>query len=140
MQPLNELLKESAPNALQVRYAQMQAAEKIWREIAPHPLAQHAQAIAIKNQQLTLLVSNNAVAAKIKLLSPSLLIRLEKQGCEITAIRVKVQVKSTAPLPVKPIKTLSHEAISQLKKLEKSLFGSPLGDAISRVIQHAQKP
>lgn len=140
MQPLNVLLKESAPTALQARYAQMQAAEKVWREVVPEQLVSHTQAFAIKNQQLTLLASNSAVAAKVKLLSPSLLIRLEKLGCEVTAIRVKVQVKSTARAPTKPIKILSHEAITQLKKLEKNLSGSPLGDAIARVIQHAHKP
>ncbi|NOT16093.1 MAG: DUF721 domain-containing protein [Methylotenera sp.] len=140
MQPLNVLLKESAPNVLQVRYAQMQAAEKIWHEIVPENLAQYTQAISIKNQQLTLLATNNAVAAKIKLLSPSLLIKLEKQGCEVTAIRVKVQVKSNPPASSKPIKMLSREAVTQLNRLKERLSGSALGEAISRVIDHANKP
>jgi len=79
------------------------------------------------------------VAAKIKLLIPSLLIKLEKQGYEVTAIRIKVQAKSN-PLPTpKSTKSLSLEAVSQLQKLELRLSGTTLGDSLTRLLKNANK-
>ncbi len=92
-----------------------------------------SHASSIKNQQLNLYASNNAVAAKIKLCIPSLLIQLEKQGCEVTAIRVKVQVKSSPQAQPKAIKKLSQLAANKLDGLAKKLHGTDLGDALARL-------
>ena len=109
------------------------AAQKIWLSIAPGNLGQLSHASSIKNQQLNLYASNNAVAAKIKLCIPSLLIQLEKQGCEVTAIRVKVQVKSSPQAQPKAIKKLSRQAAIELDGLAKKLSGTDLGDALARL-------
>ncbi len=110
-----------------------QAAQKIWLSIAPGNLGNLSHASGIKNQQLTVYASNNAVAAKIKLCIPSLLIQLEKQGCEVTAIRLKVQVKSSPQAQPKAIKKLSLQAAKELDGLAKKLSGTELGDALARL-------
>lgn len=137
MQRFNSLLKQPELIALNARNLQTQAAQKIWLAIAPDNLAQFSHAGSIKNEQLTVFANNNTVAAKIKLLMPSLLIKLEKQVCEVTSIRVKVQVKSTPLLKPKPIKHLSPEAVKQLQLLEKKISGTALGDALVKLIKNA---
>jgi hypothetical protein len=62
-----------------------------------------------------------------------LLIQLEKQGCEVTAIRVKVQVKSSPQAQPKAIKKLSRQAAIELDGLAKKLSGTDLGDALARL-------
>ncbi len=59
------------------------------------PAALHTglQAGPIENQQWCLLASNSAVAAKLRQLSPALTAHLRAQGCEVTAIRIKVQMR-----------------------------------------------
>lgn len=137
MQRFNTLLKQPELSALNARNLQTQAAQKIWEAIAPDNLAQFSHASSIKNQQFTVFADNSVVAAKIKLLLPSLLIKLQKQVCEVTAIHVKVQVKSTPrPKLVKPRK-LSPIAVSQLKQLGKKLSGTALGDALDKLIKSA---
>jgi len=138
MQRFNVLLNQPELTALNARNQQNQAAQKIWEAIAPDNLAQFSHATGIKNQQFTLYANNNAVAAKIKLLIPSLLIKLEKQECEVTAIRVKVQVKSTPQPKVKTPKTLSPFAANQLKELGEKLSGTALGDALSKLAKNAE--
>lgn len=137
MQRFNTLLKQPELSALNARTLETHTAQKIWAAIAPDNLAQFSHASSIKNHQLTLFANNNAVAAKIKLLIPSLLIKLEKQECEVTAIRVKVQVKS-APQP-KPevLKKLSPLAAKQLKQLGEKMPGTALGDALCRLAKNA---
>ena len=137
MRQFNTLLKQPELLALNAHNKELKAAQKIWMAIAPDNLAQLSHATSIKNQQFTIFANSNAVAAKIKLFIPSLLIKLEKQECEVTSIRVKVQVKSTPQVKPKPIKKLSTQAASDLNKLAEKLSGTALGDALARLATKA---
>lgn len=139
MQRLNTLLKQPELNELNQRTLEAQASQKIWAEIAPDGLAKYSHISSIKNQQFTAYADNNAVAAKIKLLIPSLLIQLKNQGYEVTAIRIKVQAKSKPQVTPKSTKSLSSEAVNQLQKLELQLSGTTLGDSLSRLLKNANK-
>jgi hypothetical protein len=138
MRQFNSLLKQPELIALNARSIETQAVQKIWVAIAPENLAQFSHASSIKNKQLTLFTDNNAVAAKIKLFIPSLLINLEKQGCEVTSILLKVQVKSTSKPKAKSIKKISSLAAYELNQLSKKLSGTPLGDALARLATKAK--
>ncbi len=137
MRQFNALLKQPELIALNAHTKDAQVAQKIWGLIAPDNLAKFSHASSIKNKQLNLYAHNNAVAAKIKLLIPSLLIQLEKQGCEVTAIRVKVQVKSSPQPKSKTIKKLSSKAGNELNQLAEKLSGTALGDALARLATKA---
>jgi hypothetical protein len=138
MRQFNSLLKQPELIALNARNLEAQAAQNIWVAIAPDNLAQFSHANSIKNKQFTLFADNNAVAAKIKLFIPSLLIKLENQGCEVTSIQVKVQVKSTQRAKTRTIKKLSSHAAEELNQLSKKLSGTPLGDALARLATKAK--
>ncbi|MDP1766860.1 MAG: DciA family protein [Methylotenera sp.] len=137
MRQFNSLLKQPELNALNARTIETQATQKIWAAIAPDNLAQFSHASSIKNKQFTIFADNNAGAAKIKLFTPSLLIVLEKQGCEVTSILVKVQVKSTPLTKPKTVKKLSAHAATEINQLSKKLSGTPLGDALARLATKA---
>lgn len=138
MERFNSLLKHPELNALYARSEQAQAAQKIWEAIAPAEVTKFSHASSIKNQQFTVFADNSVVAAKIKLLLPSLLIKLEKQECEVTAIRVKVQVKSTPQTKAKTPKKLSAVAAQRLQKLSNQLTGTALGAALNKLSKNAE--
>ena len=138
MQRFNALLGQPELTALNARNKETQIAQKIWEAIVPDNMAQFSHASSIKNKQITVFANNNTVAAKIKLLIPSLLIKLEKQGCEVTSISVKVQVKSTPLAKQKIIKVLSPVAASKLQQLAQKLAGTTLGDALARLATKAK--
>jgi hypothetical protein len=137
MQRFNTLLKHPELNALNTRTQETQAAQKIWEAIAPDNMAKFSRASSIKNKQLNVYADNSVVAAKIKLLLPSLLIQLQKQVCEVTAIRVKVQVKSSPQPKLKTPRRLTPAAISSLKELSVKLSGTALGDALNKLYKNA---
>lgn len=137
MQRFNTLLKHPELNALNTRTQETQAAQKIWEAIVPDYLAKFSRASSIKNKQLNIYADNSVVAAKIKLLSPSLLIQLQKQVCEVTAIRVKVQVKSSPQPKLKTPRNLTPAAVSSLKELSVKLTGTALGDALNKLYKSA---
>jgi hypothetical protein len=134
MRRLNALFKDNAELvALSAQAGNLTASQKTWEAVAPDSLKQFTQAGSVKHKRLTVYADNGAVAAKIKLLLPSLLTKLQKQGLEVTSIRVEVQVKSSPKKPEKSQRILSVQAASSLGKLAAELDGSALGEALSRL-------
>jgi hypothetical protein len=140
LQIFNTVFKGNADlKALSQQAADLSALQKQCQEIIPTALSNQVQVGAIENKSLTLYASNGAVAAKIKLLLPSLLSQLQKQGLAITRIRVTVKVQSHAPPAKKPVRHLSQQAAENIYTLAQKLQGSPLGEALERLAQRAKK-
>lgn len=134
MRRLNALFNDNADlAALSSQAGSLTATQKTWGAIAPDSLKQFTQAGSVKHKRLIVYADNGAVAAKIKMLLPSLLTKLQNQGLEVTSIRVVVQVKSGPEKPAKSVRNLSPQAASSLTNLAVELKGSALGDALSRL-------
>jgi hypothetical protein len=124
--------------ALESKAKALTSTQKIWNEIVPEPLKSASQAGSIEHKRLTVYVENGAVAAKIKLLLPSLLSKLQKQGVEITSIRVQVQVQSQQEKSDKPNRSLSTSAANEVGSLADKLKGTALGDALKRLSERVK--
>lgn len=122
MQRINAFLKNNADLALiSNKTKNLTACQKIWDAVAPETLKPHTQAGDVNHKRLTVYASNGAVAAKVKLLLPSLLTNLQKHGLEVTSIRVQVQVQSSPRQPTKSTRKLSAFAAAELEKLADQL-------------------
>lgn len=119
--------------ALSHQAEQLTLTQQKWSTVVPAGLKPFTQAGTLSHKRLTVYAANGAVAAKIKLLLPSLMLGLQKQELEVTSIRVEVQVQASAGKPVKAARTLSPAAAASLEKLARELQGSALGDAIARL-------
>lgn len=119
--------------ALSKQAEKLTLSQQKWNAVVPAALKPYTQAGNLNHNRLTVYANNGAVAAKIKLLLPSLIVGLQKQGLEITSIRVEVQVKSAQAQPHRKLRTLSPAAAASLEKLAADLQGSPLGDVIARL-------
>jgi len=97
----------------------------------------------LRDGTLTLLAENAAIAAKLKQLAARLLVAYQKQRCEVTSIRIEVQVKEAADAapPAREPKRLSIETIENLDKLASQLDDSPLKQALTTLAgrQRARK-
>ena len=134
MQRFNALFKENAELVtLSERASNLTASQKIWNSAVPDALKPFTRAGAVKHKRLTVYADNGAVAAKIKFLLPSLLIKLQKQGLEVTAIRIEVQVKSAPRKPGQKARTVPAQAAANLQALATKLGDSELGAALSRL-------
>jgi hypothetical protein len=124
--------------ALESKAKALTSTQKIWNEIVPEPLKSASQAGSIEHNRLTVYVEHGAVAAKIKLLLPSLLSKLQKQGVKITSIRVQVQVQSQQEKSDKPNRSLSTSAANEVGSLAGKLKGTALGDALKRLSERVK--
>lgn len=110
------------------------ASQEIWNAIAPATIRPCTRVGGVNQQQLTLYADSSAAAAKIRLLQPELLQRLQKQGVEVTSIRVRVQVQSVARAPQKTPRRLSARASTELQKFADQLeTGSSLAATLRRL-------
>lgn len=125
----------------------LQTVHQIWSQVLPENLRPYCIVGGFNDGILTVFVSQNAIAAKIKLISASLLIQLKNQleiptenrTLEVTAIRVKVQVISVnKPQKIKQNRHLSKQSAMQLKHLAQTMQGSDLAESLQRLASHSQ--
>jgi hypothetical protein len=112
--------------------------QQIFLKVAPQSLTQACCVKQLRAGTLFLLADNAAIAAKLKQLAPRLLTAYEKQGVEVTSIRVEVQVSEAPPgrAPKRVPKQLSIETIENLERLAAQLDDSPLKRALTNMAAH----
>lgn len=67
------------------------AMQQVFTRIVPPQLAQHCALGAFSEGNLTICANNGAIAAKLRQTLPSLLLKFQAMGSEVTAIRITVQ-------------------------------------------------
>ena len=133
---LDFYLNSSDPlRALSLAARQLHELQQILAKNAPPELTQACCVKQLRAGILFLLADNAAVATQLKQLSPRLLTSYQKQGKEVTSIRVEVQVGNATQRPAVTIEKprLSIETIENIKNLADRLEDSPLKDALNRL-------
>lgn len=109
--------------------------QRHFAQVAPPYFAQSSQILGLRQGTLSIATTNGTLAAKLRQLAPELVSKLQDRGCEISGIRVKVQV-SYAPVARKHTpRMLSNTAQHQLHELSTSLSDSPLKLALEKFSQ-----
>jgi len=102
----------------------------------PHlALSAQVQVLGLQLGTLSIAAANATIAAKLRQLAPEMVVKLQNRGCEVSGIRVKVQVSfdrgQRNPVPRK----LSKTAQNALQDLSLNLADSPLKSALERMAQ-----
>jgi len=94
MQLLHAIFRNNANfAALTDKAKTLTMTQKIWSEIVPEAFKSASQAGNIEHKRLTVYVVNGAVAAKIKLLLPSLLTKLKRTALKSVPFGYKFRCK-----------------------------------------------
>ena len=103
--------------------------------VAPPHLAQSSQVqvLGLQLGTLSIAVANATVAAKLRQLAPELTVMMQSRGCEVSGIRVKVQVSFDRLQPKPAPHKLSKTAQNALNELSLSLNDSPLKLALEKM-------
>lgn len=112
--------------------------QQFWQAATPKIVGEYSFASSLINGQLIVLADSAIVATKIKLTQASLLTELQNlqnhnqsfRECKVTAIRVKVQVKSRPKSVIKTPRRLSNSASNNLKQLAEDLLAKNKGDSL----------
>ena len=104
---------------------------RIYAKIIPQQLLRSSSIVNYKQGKVVIFAENNAIAAKIKLLSPRLVNDFSKRGLEVTGIRLEVQPQQS-PQKDAPQKhaVLSPAGAESLAALARRLPDSKLKQAL----------
>ncbi len=138
MRKINTLF--AANSQLEVLAKNVQAhqhLQQLWQAVAPKILAQTSSVSSLNNNVLTVYADSAIVANKIKLTHSSLLTQLENlqknnpkfRECKVTAIVVKVQVKSHPKTIIKAPRILSNNAANSLEIFAQTLLVKNKGES-----------
>lgn len=122
--------------ALSIRARALSELQHEFASVAPPYLAQCSQVLGLHFGTLSVGVTNATAAAKLRQLAPELVVLLQNKGCEVSGIRIKVQVSFPHDAPKTPPRELSQTAQDALKGLSERVGDSPLGHALERMTQH----
>ncbi len=107
---------------------------RIYSSLVPPQLARSSSIVNYKQQKVVIFAENNAIAAKLRLLSPRLINDFSKGGVEVTGIRLEVQPRQVAVAKVIPRHAeLSRAGAENLEALASRLPDSKLKQALSRL-------
>lgn len=113
--------------------------------IIPAHLNEHCKLGPFSHGQLTLLAENASIATKLKHISPSLLLKIQKLGWKVTSIKILVQkpdyLNHTALQQKKAVHKskkpkISNEGIKSLNRLAQTLPDSALKHSIQQLLKH----
>ncbi len=144
MRKINALFTENSElNKLAKNVQAYQSLQQLWHTAAPKLLSENSVASSLTSGQLTIYADSAIVANKIKLTQASLLTQLQNlqathqtfRECKVTAIVVKVQVKSRPKPIIKTPRRLSTGAATSLRKLAQDLGESPLAAKLNTLAQ-----
>lgn len=134
MRRLDALMKAHAGLQSFARQAsELTQLQQLWKDSVPPPLEPYCQVGSLRQRRITIFADNGAVAAKLKLLTPTLMKNLQNKGLEVTSIRVEVQVPSRARPSQHAKRKLSLPASDCLRKMAETLPDSPLRLALERL-------
>ena len=103
--------------------------------VAPPYLTQSNQILGLQQGILSIAVANATIAAKLRQLAPELTILMQNRGCEVSGIRVKVQVSFDRPHPRATPRRLSKTAQKTLHEFMLGLGDTPLKLALKKMVE-----
>lgn len=106
--------------------------------LLPEPLAQSCSIANYKQGKIVIFAANSAIAAKLKLLRPTLCEQLLKRGVEVTGMEVQVQPPQSANEVIEKSAQLGTAAAESLDRLSAQLPDSELKTAIRRLARRGR--
>lgn len=111
--------------------------QRVFTKIMPPNLGSHCALGGLSEGSLTICANNGAIAAKLRHMLPSLLLKLQAAGYEVTAIRIAVQA-NYRDIPGNDLSARKREidkgGIKSLHVLAAGLENSPLKTAVESLL------
>jgi hypothetical protein len=109
---------------------------RIYSELVPQQLLRCSSIVNYKQETVVIFAENNAIAAKLKLLSPRLVNDFSKRGVQVTGIRLEVQPRQEPRKEQLPKHArLSVAGAESLQALARRLPDSKLKQALMEMVE-----
>ncbi len=112
--------------------------QRLFISVAPPHLSQTCQVLGLQQGILTISVANTTIAAKLRQIAPELIPLLKSRACEISGIRVKVQVSFERQPTKREPRTLSKVAQKVLNDFSEGMDDSLLRETLARIAKNKE--
>ena len=135
VQKIGDVIATSDLRSLAHNARRLKDLQQLLFAAVPPALAGASRVSNLKSGFLVISADNAAVAAKLRQMTPRLLLHLRKSGIEVTGIRVDVQVKAHKIKAEDTVtrRALPADAIQEISSLAERLPPSPLKSALTRL-------
>jgi len=113
--------------------------ERLLLSAAPRALSEAARIKSFRAGTLVISADNAAVASKLKLLAPQILMQIRDWEFEVTGIRVEVQPAPGAAPRKTAKRAIGNTTIAEFQNLAAGLADSPLKSAVEKLVQRRKK-
>ncbi|MDR2195147.1 MAG: DUF721 domain-containing protein [Gallionellaceae bacterium] len=110
-----------------------------YEKLAPASLVRSSRVMQLEQGTLSIAADNGAVAAKLRQLAPDLVRQFRDDGCEVSEIRVRVQVSVPPRRRRSSVIPLSDAGRERMLKTLEGLHDSPLKSALRQLAEAAAK-
>ena len=107
--------------------------------VLPESLARCCSIANLKQGKVVIFAANGAIAAKLKLMLPTLLEQLSKRAIEVTGLDVCVQPLASDPQVIEKLAKMSVETASGLTRLCEQLPDSELKITLVKIAARHRK-
>jgi len=109
---------------------------RIYSELVPQQLLRCSSIVNYKQENVVIFAENNAIAAKLKLLSPRLVNDFSKRGVQVTGIRLQVQPRQEPRKEqIRKQAKLSVAGAESLEALARRLPESKLKQTVTEMVE-----
>ena len=112
--------------------------QRLFTEAVPKTLSVRSRVASLESDKLVIIASSPAIAAKLRQLTPFLLLQLQTSVTKVNGIHIQVQVGGSFPHTApagRPRTPPGPQAVRNLQDLAESLAPSPLRDAVTAFAQ-----
>jgi len=113
--------------------------ERLLLSAAPRALSEATRIKSFRAGTLVVSADNAAVASRLKLLAPQLLLQIREREPEVTGIRVEVQPAPAAAPTKSGKRTMAGGAVAEFESLAGSLRDSSLKTAVEKLVARRRK-
>jgi len=107
--------------------------------VLPESMTRCCSIANYKQGKVIIFAANGAIAAKLKLMLPTLSEQLSKRGFEVTGLEVRVQALGSDSQPIEKLAKMTPEAASDLARLHGQLTDSELKTAVGKFASRYRK-
>ncbi|MDE2343959.1 MAG: DUF721 domain-containing protein [Betaproteobacteria bacterium] len=121
--------------SLKARLKHVAPLQEALQRALPAALRPHAQVTTVEGPRLQVQVSSQAVAAKLRMLAPTLLRDFQRLAPEISTVQFQVAPTAGSPSRHRMANELPDKALDHFESLAGALPPSPLRTAVLRLLQ-----
>jgi hypothetical protein len=130
------LVQADGINSLMPQAKRLLELRQILLDALPSSLADSATVANYRQGKIVIFAANSAIAAKLKLLGPTLMTRFVKRGLQVTAMNIEVQPAQGTPAMRPKAAVLTQTARQALASLASQLTESELKTTIASMAEN----